>query len=90
VATSIAASQFTLASDYKTSSFALLENLVGAEVDAQLQHRTTVSHPVGLRGRVARYPNRCLARRTSKPIPCVRLEARQEAVSTIAVIAPDR
>ncbi len=45
VAASLAASQLALASDDEAASFALLENLLGAEIDAQLQHRTTVMHP---------------------------------------------
>jgi len=42
VTASLAASQLALASDDEAASFALLENLLGVEVDAQFQHATTV------------------------------------------------
>ena len=42
VTASLAASQLALASDNEAASFALLENLLGVEVDAQFQHATTV------------------------------------------------
>jgi hypothetical protein len=53
VATSLAASRGTLASDHEAAPFALLENLLGAEVDAQLPHRATV-HPPAQQGQVLR------------------------------------
>lgn len=42
VAATLAASQLALASDDEAASFALMENLLGVEVDAQFQHATTV------------------------------------------------
>jgi len=42
VAASLTAPEATFASDYEAAPFALLENLLGAEANGQLQHRTTV------------------------------------------------
>src|SRR5215469_7248667 len=45
VAASLTAPEATLASDHEAAPFALLENLLGAEVNGQLQHRPTVPPP---------------------------------------------
>ena len=42
VAASRAASETALASNHETASFALLEDLLSAEINRQLQHRVTI------------------------------------------------
>ncbi len=92
VAASLAASQFTLASDHKTASFALLEDLLGAEVDAQFQHCATVGHPrVGelteqsrLTTSMARAPRITGLRPTESDHDPVNRSARSNAIASTA------